>query len=101
MKLPKWTTTVTPLSKTLALIFFTILPIIAFFFGMEYQKRVDQSIPEIIQTISPTTISPTTEPIKDQFSLCETDSDCPARNGCFAYQCVGGDCKRINMCNQE
>jgi hypothetical protein len=45
MKLPKELTTVTPLSKTIALIMFTSLPIIAFFFGMNYQKALtEQSI---------------------------------------------------------
>ncbi|OGK40707.1 hypothetical protein A3A74_03760 [Candidatus Roizmanbacteria bacterium RIFCSPLOWO2_01_FULL_35_13] len=37
MLLPKELTTVTPLSKTIALIMFTLLPIIAFILGMKYQ----------------------------------------------------------------
>lgn len=37
MSLPKELTTVTPLSKTIALIMFTLLPIIAFILGMKYQ----------------------------------------------------------------
>ncbi len=42
---------------------------------------------------------PTTSPVKDQFSLCTTDADCPARNGCISYTCTNGDCRSINMCN--
>jgi len=42
MILPKWATTVTPLSKTLALIIFTFFPIIAFCFGMNYQSAITQ-----------------------------------------------------------
>jgi len=36
-KLPKWLTTVTPLSATLALILFVSLPIAGFYFGTKYQ----------------------------------------------------------------
>lgn len=36
-KLPKWMTTVTPLSKTVALIVFTTFPVFAFFFGRLYE----------------------------------------------------------------
>lgn len=39
MKLPKELTTVTPLSKAVALLMFISLPIITFFFGMSYQSR--------------------------------------------------------------
>lgn len=41
MPLPKELTTVTKLSKTLALIIFLSLPIIAFLFGMKYQMLLD------------------------------------------------------------
>lgn len=37
MKLPKWATTVTPLSKILALIIFISFPILGFLLGMQYQ----------------------------------------------------------------
>lgn len=39
MQLPKELTTVTPLSKTIALIMFTLLPILAFLIGVEYEKK--------------------------------------------------------------
>jgi len=40
MSLSKWATTVTPLSKILALIIFITFPIIGFVLGMEYQKVI-------------------------------------------------------------
>src|SRR3989344_7567875 len=40
MQLPKELTTVTPLSKNIALIMFTLLPIIAFILGMNYQANL-------------------------------------------------------------
>ena len=56
MTLPKELTTVTPLSKTIALIMFILLPIIGFLFGMQYQSlMIDQTTvinPPVI--ISPT-----------------------------------------------
>jgi hypothetical protein len=41
-KLSKAWTTVTPLSKTLALIIFTLFPIFGFLLGRYYQKTVDR-----------------------------------------------------------
>lgn len=41
MKLPKSVTTVTPLSKTLALLMFILFPIAGFYIGMQYQKALD------------------------------------------------------------
>ena len=41
MKLPKELTTVTPVSKYLAMLVFLILPFIGFSFGMRYQEMVD------------------------------------------------------------
>lgn len=40
MQLPKELTTVTPLSKAVALLMFISLPIITFFFGMSYQSAI-------------------------------------------------------------
>ncbi|HYD35161.1 MAG TPA: hypothetical protein VD999_03795 [Vitreimonas sp.] len=40
MKLPKSLTTVTPLSKALALILFFLLPILGFYLGMKYQQAL-------------------------------------------------------------
>jgi hypothetical protein len=42
MKLPKELTTVTPLSKTLALILFIVLPFIGFFIGVRYESLQKQ-----------------------------------------------------------
>ncbi|MDO8497934.1 MAG: hypothetical protein Q7S61_05330 [bacterium] len=61
MKLPVWATTVTPLSKILAGIFFIIFPIIGFYLGIQYQKMApsipsSQTSPPSI-SIQPNTIS--------------------------------------------
>ena len=42
MSLPKSWTTVTPLSKTIAMVIFIFLPLLAFFAGVRYQQRLDQ-----------------------------------------------------------
>ncbi len=39
-KLPTWLTTVTPFSKTLAMILFILLPFLGFYLGMKYQQQV-------------------------------------------------------------
>jgi hypothetical protein len=59
MDIPKELTTVTPLSKTLAIIFFVTLPFIGFFLGMRYQALVDISKTETIILPNP---SPKIEP---------------------------------------
>ena len=41
MKLPKSVTTVTPFSKTLALLMFILFPLAGFYIGMQYQKALD------------------------------------------------------------
>ncbi len=43
MTLPKELTTVTPVSKTLAVLLFIILPICAFFLGENYQQMIDMN----------------------------------------------------------
>ena len=43
MKIPKELTTVTPLSKAVALCMFIVLPIIAFILGMHYQTMLEES----------------------------------------------------------
>ena len=61
MQLPKELTTVTTLSKSVAIIMFISLPIIAFLFGMRYQSELfNQSAKANPKTIS---INPTAEPI--------------------------------------
>lgn len=65
--LPQELTTVTRLSKTLAVILFLALPFVGFFIGMQYQQAFDaateqnsapiiqyQPVPSISPTISPT-----------------------------------------------
>lgn len=51
MKLPSELTTVTPLSKALALILFILLPVISFFSGMRYQEiKMQGSIAQTVTT---------------------------------------------------
>jgi len=55
MKLPQSFTTVTPLSKFLAMILFVSLPFIGFYFGYKYKKSiVDLSLPTSSPTQNPT-----------------------------------------------
>lgn len=49
MKLSKKYTTVTTLSKTLALIMFIVFPFIGFYLGMQYQKGLDVAIQTVDQ----------------------------------------------------
>jgi len=44
MRLPRSWTTVTPLSKTVAMIIFIFLPVIGFFAGIRYQEKIDQPL---------------------------------------------------------
>src|SRR3989338_9202703 len=46
-------------------------------------------------------ITQTAYPTAELATSCQTDSDCPTRQGCFLYQCFSGECRTINMCNQE
>lgn len=61
MQFPKELTTVTPLSKALALMMFVLLPIITFLFGMRYQTLLTEQNKTLYPPRS--TISPTSEPI--------------------------------------
>jgi len=60
MKLPKELTTVTPLSKNIALLLFATLPIVGFLMGMRYQQAVTQpqNIPQTIAVPSVANPSP-------------------------------------------
>lgn len=59
-KLSQEFTTVTPLSKTIAMILFVFLPILGFYFGMNYEERIllqNQSLKNSLpvnQTVTPT-----------------------------------------------
>ncbi|MFA6081748.1 MAG: hypothetical protein WC741_05095 [Patescibacteria group bacterium] len=69
MSLPKWMTTVTPLSKALALIIFTSFPIIGFFLGIRYQKLVYLSESSITPSISSTLVSPDNKVVSSYTSI--------------------------------
>ncbi|HSX09942.1 MAG TPA: hypothetical protein VLF93_07335 [Candidatus Saccharimonadales bacterium] len=82
MKLPKSFTTVTPLSKAIALSMFIIFPIFAFFLGMYYQQSIDTNIPPKVvveykmlrPNISPT---PSTMVTVTRIQTCTSNNDCP------------------------
>jgi hypothetical protein len=67
MILPKWATTVTPFSKTLALIIFISFPIIGFVLGIKYQTMLNSynevTVPSVVTSIvTKTTNIPTPIP---------------------------------------
>ena len=35
------------------------------------------------------------------FPACQNNNDCLPRNGCFLYQCINNECRKINMCTEE
>jgi hypothetical protein len=79
MKLPKYLTTVTPFSKTLAIILFVFLPVYGFIFGMEYNQIQIQSqtpVPSIQTVLLPTSIpTPTpTNTIKPKITITPTNN---------------------------
>lgn len=49
MKLSKKWTTVTPLSKTLALLLYFLLPVAGFYFGIQYQKYLTLTEPVVLE----------------------------------------------------
>ncbi|MCL4363750.1 hypothetical protein M1328_00760 [Patescibacteria group bacterium] len=55
MKMPKSWTTVTPLSRRIALVLFFLLPLAAFFFGVNYQKMSESMIGGEAPLPTPTT----------------------------------------------
>lgn len=89
MPLPKTWTTVTPLSKTIAMILFIFLPFIGFSAGMRYQQKIDE-IQKYEETITPT---PTVLPIPTDTSLKTYPTQGPIRQKVCtqdAMQCSNG-----------
>lgn len=58
-QLPLWLTTVTPLSKLLAMILFLGLPFLGFYLGMQYQQRVTVITPTTSVVQKTITLNPT------------------------------------------
>ena len=82
------------------------LTIVSFELGMRFEQEKVKTYP----TITPTNTNPTITPFPTPTSFphsptnnseCKTNADCPARNGCFIYQCISNKCRRINMCTNE
>ncbi len=79
-KLPTWATTVTPFSKFLALCILVIFPILGFYFGIYYQKQMDdykQDNEMIVYKTSNTCAQP-----PDGQVACRTNKDCPSNYYC-------------------
>jgi hypothetical protein len=57
-KLPKWLTTVTPLSKIIAMILFILLPFVGFYMGMKYQEKTNIA-PVVIDVNKSVNLTPT------------------------------------------
>lgn len=62
MKIPKELTTVTRISKALALLMFIVLPICGFFLGMQYQSSIDTTQHSLMPTPTNLQVSPTITP---------------------------------------
>jgi hypothetical protein len=87
MKLPKSFTTITPLSKAIALSMFIIFPVLAFCFGMYCQQLLDLGYtPQLV--IEYKYIKPNPAPLPTQSltnaSSCQTNNDCPSGYYCAA-----------------
>jgi hypothetical protein len=83
-KLPTWATTVTPFSKMLALSMLIVIPILAFFYGMYYQRQLDWGKGPIEYILIPpnnTTPTKTATP-QDGTMQCQTNADCPSDYTC-------------------
>ena len=93
MKLPKSFTTVTTLSKILAMVLFIALPFIGLLIGMGYQNKIDkikcanevykinQTVTLVTPTISMSNPSPTTpQCIKEGGEICRNPLICPDNN---------------------
>lgn len=61
-RLPGWATTITPLSKTIALLLFILLPFLGFYFGRMYQKAVDQANTPVPTMFAPASSMPSDIP---------------------------------------
>src|SRR5258708_35672349 len=89
-KLPTWATKVTPFSKALALFMLVAFPIFGFYFGVYYQKQMDQNIQPKTTIIYKTNPSACLPP--DGTVICRSDSDCPSN-----YTCAQAGPIRVNQ----
>lgn len=86
MKLPVWATTVTPLSKTIALMVFITFPIMMFYLGYSIGINSLSTPPtkpaDVALSVTPTTIIPTQtipNPTPNPYITvmhCQTNADC-------------------------
>ena len=76
MKLSKKWTTVTPLSKAVALILFALLPFIGFYLGIRYQKLL---LPKVVIN-TPPIVSPTPTPVNKTSGISDNVSTYTTRS---------------------
>lgn len=110
MGLPKELTTVTTLSKTIALIMFISMPIIAFIFGLNYQMalsdiRLQQTIPTVSQKActEEARICPDGSAVGRGGKNCEFDP-CPTSVSSGETSCGGirgSKCQSGYVCNMQ
>ncbi len=85
-RLPKELTTVTPVSKALALFMFILFPIAGFFLGVDYQQALDISNQQLneanVSIPRYPTPSPMQYPTTAQRKSCVTNSDCEQGSTC-------------------
>lgn len=91
MKIPKELITVTPLSKAVALLLFFSLPIVAFIFGVNYQKMSDNR--KLVITPTPTIVE---IPVKESYRCGEVTGykPCPEGYGCRLESGMNGTCEK-------
>ncbi len=84
IKLPKELTTVTPVSKFLALIIFLTFPIYGFLLGAYFQRLADlnNQPPAVINYVLQPTMTPIPTQAPKDTTSCRTNTDCPADYHC-------------------
>ena len=80
IRLPKYLTRVTPLSKALAMVFFVTLPFSGFYLGVRYQKSVSPNLPSIgvVQVTPPEMTVAVTKEAGPGYEVATVGNDVPA-----------------------
>lgn len=102
MQLPRELTTVTPLSKAIALLFFVTLPILAFVFGMNYQSMLENNQTSSIENVE-VLPSPIIQPRKETKMECSARTKCPEGYVCDTRQFPDGSgvCVKVGTTVKE
>ncbi len=101
MPLPKELTTVTTLSKSVALLMFILLPIVAFLLGAKYQRSIQNGespvVPTGISCTADAKMCPDGSAVgrtgpNCEFALCPTATPAPSHGGCVRDGCSNELC---------